>query len=412
MPLPGHGVDVPGGHRLAVERAGAGRHHPDPVVAGVGDHQVARRRPPPPRPGCRARRWWPGRRRRRTRGAVAGDGVDVPGGHRLAVERAGAGRHHPDPVVAGVGDHQVPGGVDRHAVRAVAARRWWPGRRRRRTRRCRRRRRCRCPRRSSPGRRRCRCWPPPPGPGRCRCRRSPGCPAASTATPTGSASSALVAGPPSPENPKRAVAGDGVDVPGGHRLAVEGAGAGAPTTRTRLLPCRRSAGSPRRPPPRPPGRRVRRWWPGRRRRRTRRCRCRRRCRCPRRSSAGRRRCRCWPRPPGPGCCRCRRSPGCPRRPPPRPAGKSSSALVAGPPSPENPRGAVAGDGVDVPGGHRLRRRTCRCWPPPPGPGCCRCRRSPGCRRRPPPRPCGAPSSALVAGPPSPENPQVPLPATV
>ena len=114
---PGHGVDVAGGHLLAVERAGAGRYHPDPVVAGVGGHDVAA---PIDREALRAVEFGagggvlvagvPG-------GAGAGDGVDVTGGHLLAVERAGAGRDHPDPAVAGVGDQQIACGVRRHPGR-------------------------------------------------------------------------------------------------------------------------------------------------------------------------------------------------------------------------------------------------------------------------------------------------------
>ena len=91
-----------------------GRHHPDPAVAGVGDHKVPQavhrhalrdveRGASAQAPVARE----PG-------GAVAGHGVDVPGGHRLPVELASDGRHHPDPAVARVGHHQVAGGVHRH----------------------------------------------------------------------------------------------------------------------------------------------------------------------------------------------------------------------------------------------------------------------------------------------------------
>ena len=136
-----------------------GGHHPDPVAAGVGEDRLpaasSRTARSPGLPCWRARRWWPGRRRRRTAGAVAGHGVDVPGGHRLPVEGAGGGRDHPDPVVAGSAITRLP--------RASTATPCGPsssalvaGRRRRRTRWCRCRRRCRCPRRSSPARRRCR----------------------------------------------------------------------------------------------------------------------------------------------------------------------------------------------------------------------------------------------------------------
>jgi integrase/recombinase XerD len=49
--------------------------------------------------------------------AVAGHGVHVSGGHLLAVEGAGGGGDHPDPLVPDVGEQQVPGGVYRRAVR-------------------------------------------------------------------------------------------------------------------------------------------------------------------------------------------------------------------------------------------------------------------------------------------------------
>ena len=90
--------------------------------------------------------------------AVAGDQIDVPGLHHLAVEGARAGRHHADPVVARVGHHQVPRTVHRHRTGLVEF---------------------------------------------------------------GGGGRATVAG-----EPGRAVAGDRVDVPGGHCLAVEGARAG------------------------------------------------------------------------------------------------------------------------------------------------------------------------------------------
>ena len=116
---PGHGVDVPGGHRPPVKRAGAGRRHPDPVVDKVRDQQVAgavcRHPEREVEFGADSRAAVAGE----PRGAVAGHGVDVPGGHRLPVERAGGGRHRPDPVVVKVGDQHVAGGVDGHPVRAV-----------------------------------------------------------------------------------------------------------------------------------------------------------------------------------------------------------------------------------------------------------------------------------------------------
>ena len=115
--IAGHGVDVAGGHCLPVEHAGAGRHHPDPMVSGVGDQQVARTvhrhaagAPELGRGGRAAVPGEPGR-------AIARDGIDVTGGHRPAVEHAGARRHHPDPAVAGVGDQQVARTVHRHALR-------------------------------------------------------------------------------------------------------------------------------------------------------------------------------------------------------------------------------------------------------------------------------------------------------
>ncbi len=112
----GDGVDVPGGHRHPVERALALGHHPDPVV-NVNNHQVSRRvylhrdRIEPRAEGRTAVSGEPA-------GAVAGNGVDVPGLHRLPVEGAGAARHHPDPAGLEVGDHQVPGVVFRHSARA------------------------------------------------------------------------------------------------------------------------------------------------------------------------------------------------------------------------------------------------------------------------------------------------------
>src|SRR5437764_6526812 len=115
--VPGHRVDVAGGHRLAVERAGLVRHHPDPVVAGVGDQQVAGA---VGRYALRVVEFGAGGRAAVTGepgAAVPGDGVDVAGGHRLAVVRAGLVRHHPDPVVEAVGDQQVAGGVHRHLLR-------------------------------------------------------------------------------------------------------------------------------------------------------------------------------------------------------------------------------------------------------------------------------------------------------
>src|SRR5215469_4863881 len=108
----GDGVDVPGGHRLPVERPGGFGHDPDPGVEAVGDHQVPRR---VRYRACREVEFGAGGWAAVTGepdDAVAGDGVDVPGGHRLPVERPGAFGHHPDPGVEAVGDHQVPRRVD------------------------------------------------------------------------------------------------------------------------------------------------------------------------------------------------------------------------------------------------------------------------------------------------------------
>src|SRR5262249_56450863 len=103
----GGGVDVPGGHAGGGERARRGGQGPAPVGAVVGDQQVARA----------VHRHAVGTvESGADRGAavtvephdaVAGHGVDVPGGHRRAVELTRAGRHHPDPVAAVVGDHQI-----------------------------------------------------------------------------------------------------------------------------------------------------------------------------------------------------------------------------------------------------------------------------------------------------------------
>src|SRR5204863_6528918 len=49
-------------------------------------------------------------------GPGAGHRVDVVGGHGDPVGGAGALGHHPDAIVVGVGDHQVAGAVDGHAV--------------------------------------------------------------------------------------------------------------------------------------------------------------------------------------------------------------------------------------------------------------------------------------------------------
>ena len=65
---------------------------------------------------------------RKRAAAVAGDGVDVPGSHRLAVKRARAGRNHPDPLIGRIGDQQVaraihgdPAGTDQDRLGRRAA---------------------------------------------------------------------------------------------------------------------------------------------------------------------------------------------------------------------------------------------------------------------------------------------------
>src|SRR5205814_7212185 len=99
--VPGDGVDVAGGHRLAVVRAGLVRHHPDPVVEAVGDQQVAGG---VHRHLLRVAEFGAGGRAAVAQSvrAATGDGVDVADGHRLPVEGAGAGCHHPDPAVEAV----------------------------------------------------------------------------------------------------------------------------------------------------------------------------------------------------------------------------------------------------------------------------------------------------------------------
>ncbi len=209
---------------MAIERAGPRRHHSHPVVAEVGDRHVARAvhrhavreveaassagRPSPKNPCL----------------PVARDSVDVPGVHLLPVERAGRRRHDPDALVERVGDHQIARGVQSPRPTGGQARPWWPGRRRRR---CRPRRPCRCARRSSPGRRTCRSSPPPPAPGCCRVGDDHVARAvhrhALREAEFGAGRRAAVTG-----EPRRAVTGDRVDVPGGHRLAVERARSSPP----------------------------------------------------------------------------------------------------------------------------------------------------------------------------------------
>src|SRR5262249_62403606 len=103
----GHGVDVPGGHLLPVEVTRAGRDHPHAVVAMVGDHQVAvavhGHGPGAVELGLGRGAAVAGE----ASGAVAGDGVDVAGGHLPAVEGTGAGRDHSNGAGTRVRDHQV-----------------------------------------------------------------------------------------------------------------------------------------------------------------------------------------------------------------------------------------------------------------------------------------------------------------
>ncbi len=130
VPAPGHRVDITGRHRLAVERAGPGSHHPHERAeriaitaharqAGVRDQQV-----PVPVEGdadrveetrIDGRPAITGRRATAVGVCLPGHGVDVAGGHRLAVEGAGDGRDHPNP--AAVSYHQVPRAVQRRPAR-------------------------------------------------------------------------------------------------------------------------------------------------------------------------------------------------------------------------------------------------------------------------------------------------------
>ncbi len=91
-----------------------GRDHPDPVIATVGDHQVPRAVDRHGRRGVELGRSSQAAFTRKAELAVAGHGVDVPGGHRQPVEGAGAGRDHPDPAAAQVRDDQVPRVIQRH----------------------------------------------------------------------------------------------------------------------------------------------------------------------------------------------------------------------------------------------------------------------------------------------------------
>src|ERR1700733_4522331 len=94
-PTPSAGLRSPG---QVLPAASAG-HLPDPVVVGIGYEQVARGIH---RHAVRVSELGAGGRAAVTAeplGAGAGHGVDITGGHGLAVEAAGAVRHHPDPLV-------------------------------------------------------------------------------------------------------------------------------------------------------------------------------------------------------------------------------------------------------------------------------------------------------------------------
>jgi len=198
-------------------------------------------------------------------------------------------------------------------------------------------------------------------------------------------SPAAVASPPSRwPPPVRSVAGDGVDVPGGHRPPVEAAGRWATRGSSRWWN-RRFSRLPRRRWPRcRPGSRRTAAEPGPDGRAavTGECvphRSRRQCRCARRSSAARRRYRsCAPHPDavvaGVGDHEVAREVDghTPRLIKPGPGRRAAIAA--------EPGDAVPGDDVDMPAviGRRRRYRSCA---PPSGPGRCPGRRSAGCPRR-------------------------------
>ena len=156
-------VDVAGLHRLAVEPAGAGGDHAQP--AGVADDHVARAVV-----GDAARLDGCGGRGDPVAGqpAAAGDRVDVPRRHRLAVEGAVPGRHDPDlgrhdrlvlhVRAAPVREQQVARGVQPQLLEGAESGTGRAGRRSpaRRPRTRRRRPPCRCARPASACRRRCR----------------------------------------------------------------------------------------------------------------------------------------------------------------------------------------------------------------------------------------------------------------
>ena len=125
-PVSGHRVDVARRHGLAIERARGDGDHPDAAKAWVGEHQVPVRVHPHATdvPAQRGLGGGPAVTEARVLTA-AGHRVQVPGGHRLAVERTALGGYHVHPcpgfrlAPAGDGDHQVAVGVRGHPDRVV-----------------------------------------------------------------------------------------------------------------------------------------------------------------------------------------------------------------------------------------------------------------------------------------------------
>src|SRR5258706_151426 len=80
------------------------RNNPDPLITGVGDHQVARpvrgRALRETELGAGGRAPVPGK----TKGTVARHIVDTPGGQRPPVEGARLSRDNPDPLITGIGE--------------------------------------------------------------------------------------------------------------------------------------------------------------------------------------------------------------------------------------------------------------------------------------------------------------------
>ncbi len=124
-----HRVDVARGHLLPVERARPGRHHPHQRtqrqflfavrrIRGISDQQVSGlveghvHRVGQGGPGGRAA--VAGRAAVTAPGSAARHRVQVPGGHRPAVEAPRPGRRHQHPRAGR--DHQVPGPVGRRAA--------------------------------------------------------------------------------------------------------------------------------------------------------------------------------------------------------------------------------------------------------------------------------------------------------